>query len=143
MKQRVMQFTTEGVAFALRFLDDARQGRAMELHPELLDDPRYTRETSIECFVEKREFTNRREAGRYLSGTLEPLGNGNINGNFRLWSWLGMYYFDCMVGKDQDGKFELGSTPHHAFVFGRQKHENSRQCFSSLITCMGDLSTAW
>ena len=122
-KQRVKELTSDGIKLAREFLRNARDGKATELPNGLLIDTAYARDISASCFVEKRTFTNRRDAGQYLSQALEPLGIGAINGNYQLWSWLGMFYFDCLIDQDEKGKFKLGKTrpPDRAFIFDEDK----------------------
>jgi hypothetical protein len=60
--------------------------------------------------VERRDFTTRRDAAEYLAPRLEPLGASRIIGNYPLWSWLGMFYFDAVVRKNPDGSPRIGSN---------------------------------
>ena len=115
-KQRVKQLTPDGIKLAREFLRDAREGKATELPNGLLTDAAYARDISASCFVEKRTFANRRDAGQYLSQTLEPLGIGETNGNYPLWSWLGMFFLESLVDKDAQERFKIGRIPDYAFV---------------------------
>jgi hypothetical protein len=66
--------------------------------------------------VERRDFTTRRDAAEYLAPRLEPLGASRIIGNYPLWSWLGMFYFDAVVRKNPDGTPRIGRDPDIAYV---------------------------
>ena len=114
--QQVKELTSDGIKLAREFLRDARDGKVTELPNGLLSGTGYARETAVSCFVEKRTFTNRREAGQYLAEALAPLGIGNINGNHPLWSWLGMFYLDSLVERDDENRYKLGRLPDYAFV---------------------------
>ena len=87
-QQKVKQLTPAGIKLARGFLRDAREGKADELPEGLLTDSTYAKDAAVPCYVEKRTFANRREAGEYLSKALSPLGIGYVNGNYPLWSWI-------------------------------------------------------
>ncbi len=113
---QVKELTSDGIKLAREFLSDAREGKAIELPKGLLTDAVYAKDAAVPCFVEKRAFANRREAGEYLSEALAPLGIGNVNGNYPLWSWLGIFYFDSFVEQDDENRYKLARLPDYAFV---------------------------
>ena len=129
----IRELTPEGTAYAKRFLNDAREGRAIDVPDDLLNDDRYAKPTATECFVEKRRFESRRDAGEYLSSALEPLGIGYVNGNYQLWSWLGMYYFDTLVEREEKGNFKLGRLPEQAFVIDPDRVNSRDILFNRLM----------
>ena len=46
----------------------------------------------------------------YLVRRLENMDDARIVGNLRLWSWLGMFYFDAVVRKDGIGYLRLDKS---------------------------------
>ena len=46
----------------------------------------------------------------YLVRRLENMDDARIVGNLRLWSWLGMFYFDAVVRKDGIGYLRLDNS---------------------------------
>ena len=112
--QQVRELTPEGITYAKRLLNDAREGRVTNISNDLLADDRYAKPTATECFVEERRFSTRRDAGKYLSQALKPLGISNVHRNFQLWSWLGMFFFDSLV--DRDSQIRIRNLPDYAFV---------------------------
>ena len=66
--------------------------------------------------VVERPFVNRREAGEYLSDRLGQFRIEEVRQNWGLWSWLGMFYFDHLVRKDENGNPLLGRNPDVAYV---------------------------
>ena len=69
----------------------------------LLQDSQFGIEVTPPVFVEPRAFANRREAGAYLDGQLQPLGAQQIAGNHELWSWLGMFYLEQAIPRTAPG----------------------------------------
>ena len=110
------ELTPEGLTLAKQFLRDARDGVAIAVPEQLLSDRQFANPVSPACLVEHRPFANRRDAGQYLSTALDPLGIGMVNGNYALWSWLGMFFFDSLVDRDDEGRYKIGRLPDHAFV---------------------------
>ena len=53
------------------------------------------------------------------------MGIGYVNGNYPLWSWLGIYYFDTLVEREELGNFRLGRLPEQAFIIDAD-HLNPR-----------------
>ena len=145
----VRELTPEGFAYAARFLDEARNGTATVVPKELLTDRRFAKEVATECYVEKRSFANRREAGKYLSSALESMGIGNVNGNYPLWSWLGLHFLEVLVDHDEEGRIKLGRTPDHAVVIDKQR-THPRDIWSHRLMLAwetyllhGDQSASW
>ena len=147
-RQLLKEFKPDGIARARAFLRDAREGNVTTLPEGLLTDPTYTTDIAEACYVEKRNFANRYEAGKYLSEILAPLGIGNINGNLPLWSWLGMFYFDRLVNQDDQGKFKIGRLPDYAFVIdtetdGRDELSNRLMLAWETYRLHGDKYASW
>lgn len=129
----VRQLTSEGIAYAKRFLNDAREGRIIDVPDDLLTDDRYAKPTATECYIENRQFDSRRDAGEYLARALAPLGIGSINGNYPLWSWLGLFFLDSLVGRSDEGYLEMGTLPDYAFIVDPQKTDSRVILFNRLM----------
>ena len=114
--QRVCELTAAGISAAKEYLAKLRAGERAPFPYALLTDSRYAQPVTPAAYVEQRAFTNRRDAGAYLSDRLAPLGNAAIADNPGLWSWLGMFYFHQVVGIDADGNPRLGRNPDVAYV---------------------------
>ena len=97
----VCQLTEEGMQYALRYLQSIREVGWMPVPNELLTGQAYARQMIPNACVEPRSFATRREAGQYLAQQLKPLDDAaQVAGNAHLWSWLGMFYLEQMIGKD-------------------------------------------
>ena len=107
---RVGQLTDEGIRAAKAWLDAVRADDGEPLPAGLLSEPLYSRPVMPAVYVEPQSFTNRREAGKYLSRQLAPLGNARIADNARLWSWLGVFYFEQVAGRYSDGSLRIASS---------------------------------
>lgn len=88
------QLTPSGLARAREFLTDLRESPDAQREPpqDLLFGDNFSRPFSEKVRVEQRTFLTRRDAGNYLSQTLEPLRH-RLADHAGVWSWLGMYYF--------------------------------------------------
>ena len=148
-QQEVKQLTPAGIKLAREFLSDAREGKTTELPAGLLTDSMYAQDVAVPCYVEKRTFANRREAGEYLSKALLPLGIGYVNENYPLWSWIGMFFFDCLVNRDENRQFKMGRLPDQAFIFDPIEMDTLFASFNRLMIAWqafeqhGDLHAAW
>ena len=92
-EQVVCELTADGIRAAKAYLTALRNDDNAPFPDDLLTNSHYARPVAPAVFVAPRSFANRRAAGEYLSGRLEPLGMARIADNAPLWSWLGMFYF--------------------------------------------------
>ena len=106
----VSELTPEGIRRAREYLAALRAGENPAFPYSLLEDEPYARPVVPEVYVERRRFANRREAGEYLSQRLVPLGLERIADNAGLWSWLGMFYFEQVVGQYRDGRVRVADA---------------------------------
>ncbi len=132
-QHRVRELTLDGIAYAKRFLNDAREGSATDVPDDLLNDDRYAKPTATECFVEKRAFESRRDAGEYFSRVLNPLGIGYINGNYQLWSWLSMFYLTALTSRTEDGYLNLDRLPNQAVLIDPSETDLRLELFHRLM----------
>ena len=116
----IHELTDAGIRAAKDYLASLREGKRFPFPETLLTGPQYAAPIEPRVHVEQRSFDSRRDAGLYLVRRLAPLGSSGIIGNHRLWSWLGMFYFESMVEKDADGTPLLGRKPDIAFVIDPQ-----------------------
>ncbi|MBO3803984.1 MAG: hypothetical protein JTT11_08990 [Candidatus Brockarchaeota archaeon] len=83
---------------------DRLTGGAEESPPLfLLTDPATSLAVHGHGQVDKRNFMNRLEAARYLSGALKNVDRQEIDTNHGLWSWLALFYFDQLCPPLADG----------------------------------------
>ena len=85
---RVAELTQEGIRQAREHLAALRAGENPPFPYLILDESPYARPITPAVYVQRRPFTNRREAGEYLSQQLALLGMARIADNAGLWSWL-------------------------------------------------------
>lgn len=94
----VREFTSEGLQYARGYLESIRDVVWKAVPDELLFGDEYATLVTPSAQVETRSFENRRELGQYLAEQLEPLGAGNVSSNWRLLSWLGIFYLESITG---------------------------------------------
>lgn len=107
---RVSELTDEGIRAAKAWLPAVRANAEAPMPDGLLTEWRYSRPVSPAVYVLPQSFANRRQAGEYLSRQLEPLGNAKIADNARLWSWLGVFYFEQVASRYADGRLRVASS---------------------------------
>jgi hypothetical protein len=117
MGQPIRQMNRKGIAEAKLYLSKLRAGQVDSPFPShALSDAEYAEVLEPATGIEARSFSNRREAGHYLSERLAHFPIAEVRQNWGLWSWLGMFYFEQLVGKDENGNPQLGRNPDVAFV---------------------------
>ena len=130
-EHQVCELTADGIRAAKTYLAVLRQDADAKPPAGLLTDSRYAEPVAPAVSVEQRPFANRREAGAYLADRLAPLGVGRIADNAGLWSWLGMFYFEQVVGWYADGQMRIAPAdvpyvidPHSDRRGDSQRHRN-------------------
>lgn len=109
-EHQVCELTDAGIRAAKTYLAVLRQDADAKPPAGLLTDRSYAKPVTPAVSVEQRSFANRREAGEYLADRLAPLGVGRIADNAGLWSWLGMFYFEQVVGWYADGRMRIAAA---------------------------------
>lgn len=138
---RVCEFTDDGIASAKAWLAAVRTNADAPLPDGLLTELRYSRPVSPAVYVEPRSFANRREAGEYLSRQLAPLGNARIADNARLWSWLGVFYFEQAVGRYADGRVRVASSDVPYVIDPLSKRRGDSQSHRNRLLAAWDIYT--
>lgn len=111
------QLTPAGVQAAKAYLADLRDGQVDTPFPEgLLTAAPFAEVIEPTVLVADRDFASRRAAGQYLSECLHLLPLEKAVSNAGLWSWLGMFYFDRLVGRDESGQPRLGRDADVAYL---------------------------
>ncbi len=113
---RVRELTDMGIRDAKDYLASLREGKYSPFPDSLLTNPLYATEVEPAVYVTQQQFSARRDAALYLTECLSPLPASRVIENYRLWSWLGMFYFDTVARKDADGNPRLGRDPDIAYV---------------------------
>lgn len=145
--QRVQQLTPAGVQAAREYLATLRAGPVDTPFPaELLTATPYAAPLEPAAWVVDRSFANRRAAGRYLSECLHPLPLEQAVGNAGLWAWLGMFYFNRMVDKDDAGHPRLGRDADVAYLLDpvrKSRGENRNRLRLAYETYVRHGENAW
>ena len=113
---RVRELTDMGIRDAKDYLASLREGKSIPFPDALLTNPLYATEVEPAVYVTQQQFSVRRDVALYLTERLSPLPASRVIENYRLWSWLGMFYFDTVARKDADGNPRLGRDPDVAYV---------------------------
>lgn len=108
--QQVCELTAAGIRAAKAYLAALRQDAGAKPPAGLLTDGRYAQPVAPAVYVEQRPFADRRDAGAYLAARLAPLGIARIADNAGLWSWLGMFYLEQVVGRYADGRMRIAAA---------------------------------
>ena len=95
----VRQFTPEGLEYAQKYLTSIREVVWRSVPDELLFDEEYATPVAPSVSLEERPFRDRRELGHYLADHLAPLAADAVESNWHLWSWLGMFYLESIIGR--------------------------------------------
>ena len=115
-KLPVHALTDEGIRAAQNYITALRDGLPIPFPDRLLTDPQYATPVKPRVHVEQRSFETRYDAGLYLFRILHSIDPTQVIGNARLWSWLGMFYFESIVKKDADGTPILGSNRPRTYI---------------------------
>ena len=116
-KLPVHKLTDAGIRAAKDYMIALRDGRREAFPHSLLTDSQYAAPIEPRVHVEQRSFDSKRDAGLYLVRQLGPIGPARVFDNPRLWSWLGMFYFQSMVKKSADGAPILrGKNPSIPYI---------------------------
>ncbi|MBD3220679.1 hypothetical protein GF314_05510 [bacterium] len=107
----VHRLNDAGLDALRRYLEDLRQGSQAPPPHELLTDRRHAAPLVSECAVERRDFTSRLDAVRYLDGVLGGIAPDDED--VGLWSWLSLHYFDQVCPVRDDGRRHPGRDYRH------------------------------
>lgn len=102
-KLPVHELTDAGIQAAKDHLVALRDGSQEPFPDSLLTDQQYAEPIEPQVRVEQRSFDSKRDAGLYLVRQLGPIGSTRVLDYPRLWSWLGLFYFESMVKRDTGG----------------------------------------
>lgn len=145
--QRVHQLTATGVQAAKAYLADLRERPGDTPFPEgLLTVAPFAEVIEPTMSVVDRAFASRRAAGQYLSECLHPLPLEKAVSNAGLWSWLGMFYFDRLVGRDESGQPRLGNNADVAYLLDpvkKSRGENRHRLRLAYETYVRHGEKAW
>ena len=117
MRQPIRQMNAKGITESKSYLATLRAGQVAAPFPNhVLTDTEYSDVLEPATSIEARSFADRRQAGQYLSEKLAHFPIEEVQQNYGLWSWLGIFYFNNLVNRDDSGNPDLGRDSDAAYV---------------------------
>jgi len=121
MSDQIRRLNKDGIAAFASYLEIMRKGGTDPAPFQLLTDPAFSEELEENVTVERQVFKDPFERGSYLATTLNSFDRRQIAYDFRLWSWLALYFLDDLCAANAAGKREvledalyiLGETFNH------------------------------
>lgn len=121
MSDQIRKLNKDGIAAFAAYLQIMRNAGTDPAPFQLLTDPAFSEEMEGSVTVERQVFKDPFELGSYLATTLNPFDRRQIAYDFRLWSWLALYFLDNLCPPNATGKREvledalyiLGETFNH------------------------------
>lgn len=90
----------EGIGRFARFIESYDPEFPEKAPFELLVNPKMSLDLGdVEIEIERREFTNKFEAGKYFHDLFNGNEPPNVDANTGLWSWLALFFFDELCPK--------------------------------------------
>ena len=99
----VRTLNSEGIAKFDEYLAAVRKDAGLLPPTEILTDGRYSDPFEPPVVVDERAFSDGYQLGSYLNAAFVSCEDRIISRNHSLWSWLGLYYFDELSKKADDG----------------------------------------
>lgn len=107
MTDAVRVFTDSGIEKFREYLASLRSGNPSTVPGWLLTDAGtsepFDPPMSISCVPARKPFTDRYEFGVYLKDRFSSSSVASISMDYRLWSWLALYYFEELCPADSAG----------------------------------------
>ena len=91
---KLRRFNDIGLEWFRSELAQLQAGSAVSPDLARLEDPAITEVISPFVMIEKRTFSNKRDAAKYLTERLASLNWRTISDDIGLWAWLTLFYFD-------------------------------------------------
>jgi hypothetical protein len=100
---KVKRFNEKGIHQMSRFIDSLTSDEPESYPTDLLTDKSCTESLGHDIEVEKRNFNDRFDMGKYLNTKFSDLDIQDIERDRGLWSWLALFYFDEICDSYSDG----------------------------------------
>jgi len=103
MANQLRKLNDEGVIKFREYLDALRQGTLQAYPANLLDNEEFSDGLEFSVEVECLNFETRYDMGSYLVMLLEGHDDQGILGDIGIWSWLALFWFEQLCGRDSEG----------------------------------------
>jgi len=107
MSDQFRKLNKDGIAAFAAYLQIMRNGGTDPAPFQLLTDPTFSEEMEGTVTIERQVFKDSFERGSYLATALNSFDRRQIAYDFRLWSWLALYFLDDLCPADATGKREV------------------------------------
>ncbi len=117
----VRRFNESGIQSFREYLDAARLDPELPPPQGLLQDEKLTENVGGMMRVDRRSFTNRRDAAVYLNDRLSPLDDEEVRNDAGLWTWLALFFFD-EICPPVDGRRKVRNDYLYVYEPHNQRH---------------------
>jgi hypothetical protein len=100
----------KGLARLSAFLQSFKTDTPEDVPLDILASPDTSEDIGVPIEVERRTFTNRFDAARYLDQKLSGSDLRNIESDAGLWAWLALFYFDQLCPPASRGRRSPGEA---------------------------------
>ncbi len=118
MSDQIRKLNKNGIVVFAAYLQIMRNGGTDPAPFQLLTDPTFSEDMEGTATVERQVFKDSFERGSYLTRTLNSFDRRQIAYDFRLWSWLTLYFLDDLCPPDATGKREV--LEDALYILGRE-----------------------
>lgn len=109
----VARLNSHSIAIFSGWLDALKAGASTQAPLALLSDPQAIDPIAVPVEVEDRTFGSRFEAAEYLYERFTVAGLTEVGNDAGLWSWLSLFYFDCVCPVGKSGARKPGERARH------------------------------
>lgn len=138
---RLCEMTDDGVKVCRDYFAELRLGHQINFPETVLLDPQFSKPVVPEILVGQDRFATKRDAGMYLHHRLKVLDHQRVIGNYPLWSWLGMFYFETMSERNTHGDVLLQRRPDYAHVIDLNDVSQTRDAHAHRLMLSYELFT--
>lgn len=103
----IRRFNEEGILRFSEYLEALRDEPAKKPPYYLLEDHECSVRLEASIGIDKRKFSSRFDAAKYLYGLLDGSGIRDVERDRGLWTWLSLFFFDEICPPDGNGERKL------------------------------------